>query len=124
MGLAIVCGLPSTDDKTSGHSPPLTPRQLAGRIADIERKQASAAAALKASTAAYKECRKAGGAAAHKRSWYFEEKMIRYEAEIAELQREADALGLERDRHLSRVAAPIKDSRSVPASTRKTKSPG
>lgn len=43
---------------------------------------------LATATTAYKKCRQMRGADAHKRAWYFEDKMKKYQEELDRLDRE------------------------------------
>ena len=62
------------------------------RLAAIEDQLASARTYLTRSQEALRKCRRASGAAAHKRAWHFEEQVAKFEAQISALEAEAEEL--------------------------------
>jgi hypothetical protein len=87
-----------TEDQPRGA---LTLEELDARLAELELQEASTKRSLAMATDGFKKCRKRSGAAAYKRSWYFEEQMKRFEAQLKLLSEEQALLKAERARRIA-----------------------
>lgn len=63
------------------------------RVEELTRQRASAVEQLQVANKGLKACRRKSGAAAHKRSWYFEESIKKAEARIDQIDKELQQLG-------------------------------
>ncbi len=54
-------------------------------LASLLEQRTSAVRSLEVATKAFKKCRQRGGAAAYKRSWYYEEQMQKWQATLEQL---------------------------------------
>lgn len=86
-----------TDDSAQGS---LTMEEIDARLAELQQQEESTQRSLAMAIDGFKKCRKRSGAAAYKRSWYFEEQMKRFEAQLKPLSEEQALLRAERARRL------------------------